>query len=358
METGLTKKLHAILRVLADAGGPLKSGAIASELWSLGIELKPRMVRYYLQLTDDRGWTLNQGRSGRLLTAEGRHELRGAVTPDRISYVSARIEDMVYQLAFDLRHGRDSVAVNRSFVRATDMEQAHAILGKVFAAGFSFGQRVALHRDGENVGGQPLVYGEAAISTLATTTLDAYLRQGGVMTQPRFSGVLEIHAGRPHRFVHVVHYDGSTIDPAEVFLKSGLLSVRRASETGEGSIGASFREIPAIALEEARERVAHLKERGLGSALLIGKPGRPVLDIPVAHGRVGIVVAGGLNPIAALEESGIGTVNEALAQLLPFERMHALGELTRFPPDSEELHARIASRLLSNDSNRESGIYE
>lgn len=358
MESNLKKKVHSILRVLADAGGPLQSGEVAEELASLGIELKPRMVRYYLQLTDERGWTLNRGRSGRLLTVVGRQQLRGAVTPERISYVSSRIEDMVYQLAFELRAGRQSAAVNRTFLRAVDLAGARPVLKSVFDAGFGFGRRVAIHRDGESVGSTPLVYGESAISTLATTTLDAHLRHAGVMTQPRFSGILEIRSGQPHRFVHVVHFDGSTIDPAEVFLKSGLLSVRRAAETGEGSIGAGFREIPAIALEAACRGIAELEAQGLGAALLIGKPGRPVLDIPVPHGRVGMVVAGGLNPIAALEESGISTMNEALAQLLPLERLQPLEDHAEPLPDFDELRSRIASSLRSGEVSRESGIYE
>jgi repressor of nif and glnA expression len=39
------------------------------------------------------------------------------------------------------------------------------------------------------------------------------------------------------------------------------------------------------------------------------------LDVPVSQGRVGLVLAAGLNPMAAVAEAGIETVNRAMAVL-------------------------------------------
>ena len=65
-------------------------------------------------------------------------------------------------------------------------------------------------------------------------------------------------------------------------------------------VGASFREVPVVALP-AVQRLAALSESvGVGGVMAIGQPNHPLLDIPVAHGRVGIVVSGGLNPVAAV----------------------------------------------------------
>ena len=61
--------------------------------------------------------------------------------------------------------------------------------------------------------------------------------------------------------------------------------------------------------------------------MMIGKPGRPLLDIPVSEGRVGMIVAGGLNPIAAVEESGIATENVAMGSLFEFEQLVPFWEL-------------------------------
>jgi repressor of nif and glnA expression len=53
----------------------------------------------------------------------------------------------------------------------------------------------------------------------------------------------------------------------------------------------------------------------------VGKPNQPLLDIPVMEGRAGIIVAGGLNPLAAVEESGIRTENLAMGTLLDFSEL-------------------------------------
>jgi hypothetical protein len=44
------------------------------------------------------------------------------------------------------------------------------------------------------------------------------------------------------------------------------------------------------------------------------------------------VVAAGLNPLAAVEESGIETENHALATLLEFDRLVPARDMARFTP--------------------------
>lgn len=59
----------------------------------------------------------------------------------------------------------------------------------------------------------------------------------------------------------------------------------------------------------------------------IYRPGQPLLEIPVAEGRAGMIVAGGLNPLAAVEESGIATENIAMGSLFDFKRVVPYWEL-------------------------------
>jgi repressor of nif and glnA expression len=42
------------------------------------------------------------------------------------------------------------------------------------------------------------------------------------------------------------------------------------------------------------------------------------MEVPVGRGRTGIVVAGGLNPVAAAEEAGIATELKAMVTLADF----------------------------------------
>jgi hypothetical protein len=139
--------------------------------------------------------------------------------------------------------------------------------------------------------------------------------------------LLEISKGRPVRFTQAINYDGSSIDPLEIFIKGGMTRVNEAVLTGNGRIGASFREIPSVAISRVEKLRKRLDKAGLGGILLIGRPGQPLLDIPVAEGRAGMIVAGGLNPMAAVEESGIVTENLAMGALVEFNNMIPFWEL-------------------------------
>ncbi len=106
-----------------------------------------------------------------------------------------------------------------------------------------------------------------------------------------------------------------------------MTSVGQAAQTGYGVVGASFREVPVIALDEVR-RLAQLSEKaGVGGVMLIGTPNQPLLDIPVAQGRAGLVVCGGLNPVAAVVESGISVTSTAMSTLCDFSELFEYAEL-------------------------------
>ncbi|MBA4389080.1 MAG: hypothetical protein C0404_13950 [Verrucomicrobia bacterium] len=54
--------------------------------------------------------------------------------------------------------------------------------------------------------------------------------------------------------------------------------------------------------------------------MLLGKPSVPLLEIPVSEGRTGMIVVGGMNPVAALHESWIEVTMQSLAGLEDFSR--------------------------------------
>lgn len=61
----------------------------------------------------------------------------------------------------------------------------------------------------------------------------------------------------------------------------------------------------------------------------MGRPGQPLLDIPVTQGRVGLVVPAGLNAMAAVEEAGIETQNVAMASLYEYGDLVSAADLCR-----------------------------
>ncbi len=102
-----------------------------------------------------------------------------------------------------------------------------------------------------------------------------------------------------------------------------------AIASGNGLIGASFREMP----EDSRDLVLHLADRlsaiGLGGFMEIARPGQSVLEVQPSQGRIGSIVIGGLNPIAIVEEQGQRVVSRTLAGLLEYNRLFHFQELPR-----------------------------
>jgi repressor of nif and glnA expression len=163
------------------------------------------------------------------------------------------------------------------------------------------------------------------LGTISAVTIDGLLRSQGVPVIAKFGGLVEMVEGRPVRFTQIIHYDATSIDPLEIFIKGSMTSVRRAASSGDGVIGASFREIPAAALPKVIAIRASIDRIGVGGILMIGVPGRSVLDVPVASGHVGVVVPAGLNSCAAVEESGISTENVAVAIPFDFNELESVG---------------------------------
>ena len=97
-----------------------------------------------------------------------------------------------------------------------------------------------------------------------------------------------------------------------------MTSVRAYEQTGNGRVGASFREFPSVALPAVLKIRDQLRLLGLDGILAVGVPNQPLYGIPVGEGRTGLVVLAGLNPAAALEEAGIAVENRSLAGLLDY----------------------------------------
>jgi hypothetical protein len=165
--------------------------------------------------------------------------------------------------------------------------------------------------------------------TVCSITLNGVLMKHGVPTTSKFGGLLELRDGRATRFVEVIHYDGTSIDPLEVFIRSGMTDYRGAIKDGNGLIGAGFREMP----ENSRDLAVQLAERvsaiGLGGFMEIGWPDQPVLELPVTPGRIGVVTIGGLNPVSILEEYGYRVNSRALAGLFEYSRLFHYDDLSK-----------------------------
>jgi len=326
------RKLLDILRVLNESERPLGGVRIAQALALAGREMSQRTIRYYLERTDAEGLTEPAGRRGRRLTMKGHRELEEAYAMDKVGFVAARVDALTYRMSFRLRQSKGEVVINLSSVEADRVKEAARLMHQVFDAGLGMGQRLLLAPPGSRVGRSQIGPNEYGVATICSVTVNGVLLSEGIPTTNRFGGLLQMADGKPVRFTQLIYYNGTTLDPLEIFIKGRMTSVGQAAATGEGVIGASFREIPAPSADKARRLSARMQKAGLGGVLLLGRPGQPLLEVPVSPGRVGLVVIGGLNPLAAVEEAGIATDNHAMGTLMPFEELASYKDLLDWPP--------------------------
>ena len=330
MSEPFSKQKIAILRALSTAEEPIGSAAIAERIQAAGYELSSRTIRLYLEDMEKDGLVeeAKRGRNGgRCITAKGIEEIRDAMVVERVGLTASRVDYLSSQMTFNPATGKGLVLVNVTVTDEDCLERAVEVMRPVFQANLGMGDRVALAHEGERIGTVIVPPNKMAIATVCSVTLHGILLGSRIPMLARFGGVLEVNDRFPIRFTDMIHYAGTSLDPLEIFIKAGLLGVRETARTGRGRIGASFREIPTNTLEEAERLFRRLDKLGLGGILMVGRPNQPVLDFPVDEGRTGIIVAGGLNPAAALQEAAVPNENHALSSLLDYEKMQPFTDL-------------------------------
>jgi hypothetical protein len=276
---------------------------------------------------DHEGLTRNFGKRGRQITEKGLSELDSSMIIERVGFMSAKIDQMTYQMNFDLNSKTGSVVINVTIVDLKQVEKYFHLINKVFENGYGMGNLITILEAGEQAGHLTVPDNMIGIGTVCSITLNGVLLKYGIPTNSRFGGLLELQDKIPTRFVEIINYDGTSIDPLEVFIRSGMINHFGSAKSGISRIGASFREFPADSRNVVKELAHKLKHAGLGGFLKIGSPGQPLLEIPVSEGRVGAVVIGGLNPVAILEETGVRVYSRALAGLLEYNRLFHYEEL-------------------------------
>jgi len=321
------RKVISILKVLSQSSEPLGSTTIARELESHGIYLSDRTVRYHLKIMDERGFTRPLGRDGRSITRQGLEELKSALAPEQIGFVIERINLLAYRSNFDPRTRVGQVPINTSLFPADRFSQALEAMKEAFAAGYCVSDLVATARAGEKLGHVVVPEGQVGFATVCSVVVNGALLKAGVPMDSKFGGILEVRNGEPRRFVAIINYAGTSLDPSEAYIRARMTSVRRAASAGTGRILANFREIPAPARHVVDAIVADLKHAGIGGVLLIGEASEPLCQMPVGLNKTGMILLGGLNPVAAAEEAGVEAENISESGTIDFRHLVRFGEL-------------------------------
>jgi repressor of nif and glnA expression len=313
------RKVISILKILSESPQPLGARLIARQLKGHGVELGERAVRYHLKLMDERGFTRPMEKwDGRQITLLGKEELGNALVADKIGFVLERIELLAFRTSFDIERGAGLVPVNISLFPKQKFAEALQVMKEAFKAGLCVSDLVAVATEGEGLGEVIVPKGKVGFAAVCSIIINGSLLKVGVPMDSRFGGVLQIRNNQPLRFVNLIYYSGSTLDPSEVFIRAKMTDVQGAARGGAGKVLANFREIPAQCQPLVEKVTNQLKEMGLNGLIMMGNPSEAVCGIPVGLNRVGIILLGGLTPVAAAEEAGIEVENHAMSTLLEY----------------------------------------
>jgi repressor of nif and glnA expression len=311
------RKIISILKVLSESSEPLGSITIARELERYGIFLSERAIRYHLRITDERGYTHPMGRDGRMLTPQGLDELRMALAPDQVGFILDKLELLAFRTTFNPANKSGLVPINTSLFDANKFEKALVIMKEIFKSGLAVSDLVITAREGEKIGSVIVPPGKVGLGTVCSVVVNGVLLKAGIPIESRFGGVLEIRNNKPSRFVALINYSGTSLDPSEQYIRARMTAVTDAAR-GSGKILANFREIPALARSLVDEKITQLKAVGIHGVYLLGNTSEPICQIAVGLNRVGVVMVGGLNPVAAVVEAGIEAENMSESGLVEY----------------------------------------
>jgi len=322
------RNLITILKVLQESDESIGSRFISRRLLEKGIELSERAVRYHLLHTDEQGLTQLKGRrEGRVITEKGIRELTNAAVKDKIGFAISKIESLSFRTTFDPLYRTGLVPVNVSLFAKERFSEAVQIMKPIFARDLCVSNLVGVAREGQKLGEVTVPTGKVGLATVCSIIINGTLLKAGVPMDSRFGSLLQFHDNQPLRFVEVIRYNGTSIDPSEVFIKAGMTSVIETARTGEGIILANYREIPALCQPTSEKVTDLLKEAGIGGILIVGKTSESVCQMPIEVNRIGMVLKGGLNPVAAVKEAGITSDNRAMSTVIEFNNLVRIDQL-------------------------------
>jgi len=312
--------LYNILKVLANSDMPLGAKTITEKLEERGITVKKDTVQHYLRVLDDMGLTIKIGLAGRVISSMGMEELRKGMLKERIGSFIEQREEYAYQADFDPKSGEGFVSLNLGIVDESELDKSLKLIRECVDAGLAMSPLIKIF-DNTRTNKIRIPEGKVGIGLVSTSVVDAAFINSKIYPSPTFAGVLQYMNREPVRFIHAISYVGSTLDPIDLFIKSGFCSVKSVVKRGYGTIPADVREIPAVMRKRAIETVENLIKSGIGGVICVGEANAPTLGVPVNNYRVGVVVIAGSTPLAYLKENGIDAKIRILAAFEKYDNL-------------------------------------
>lgn len=231
----------------------------------------------------------------------------------KIPFLLSKSWNLIQQVNFDVEKRKGNIISNVSYVKRSQLDDALGIMDETYNNNpryiNPYYKLIDHPTDNDKIG----------IATICSLSIDGLLINNGIMSTPKYGGVLELT--EPPLFIDLISYNGTTIDPHKIFLSKKLTSISNINSPNK--ILASVKEIPYISREYAVQLLERLNNIGF-SIYKIGKPRELVYNAKVDNYNFGVIAGGGLNSIGAIKEKGIEIEVKAMEKLIPFESMDRL----------------------------------
>lgn len=232
---------------------------------------------------------------------------------EKVSLILSKSMNLIQQVNFDVEKQKGDIISNISYIRKDDIDDTLSIMEDTYNNNPKYINpyyKLVGHPENDDLVG---------IATICSLSIDGILINNGIMSNPTFSGLLELT--EPPLFIDLISYNGTTLDPHKIFLSKNMTSI--TSKDGPNKVLASVKEIPYVSRDYAVELLDILNNIGF-SIYKIGKPRELVYNSKVDNYNFGVITGGGLNSIGAVKERGIPIQVKALEKLMPFENMERL----------------------------------
>ncbi len=231
-----------------------------------------------------------------------------------IPFFLSKSMNLIQEANYNWQEDEGNIIVDISYINKKDLDKSLDIYENAYKENPKcvnpYYKIVEHEKDDEKVG----------IATVCSLSIDGILINNGIMTIPKYGGLLEIN--KPPLFVELISYNGTSIDPHKIFIFKNLTCINK-QENKVQRVLASIKEIPNIAKDESREILTELQKKDL-PIYKIGKPRELVYNAPVDNYNFGIVAGSGLNSISAIREKGVNIEVKALEGIMALNEMDKL----------------------------------
>ena len=228
---------------------------------------------------------------------------------NKVSFVLEEIFNLMSQVTFDHNTFEGEIITNISYIDKENLDESLEIINNLYKQypHYFMGDKYAL-LDGKD--------GKVGIATICSLTVDGILTNNGIVSIPIYSGLLEIDNRQP-RFIELISYTGSSVDPHEIFIKKDMCNI--ATIDGDNDrVLASVHSVPYVARDDALDIFDSINTAGF-NFLDIGKPNQYIYNSKIDMYHFGYATAGGLNPIVKVKEAGVGVDVKSIEKIMDFK---------------------------------------